>query len=224
MTNILRNKLGVFDFDKTIVNNLTGVELAGELHKIGKFSKYEKFMNDQDLLDYCKRDEYEEGLKHLSNLFADSVKGLTEEEMKQCLDSLEKKIKINFGFEELYYWLKKRNYKLMIISSSPIECTQLITGKYPFDYCFAFELTRKNGVYTGDHKGVMTVQKKIGLVDRYLTNCISSFGVGNVSDIDVFRSLDLKFLLDDEESKDNDDLIRISNLSQIKNYLKKITI
>ena len=212
-------QLGVFDFDKTIIDILSGVELAGELEKMGKFSDYDKFIEGQERLKCEDRFEYESGLTYLSDLFAESIKEVTLMEIDEAVINLKKRANISPGFTELYNWLKDRNFRLVLVSSSPIECTKIIKD-YPFDYYIAFEPCSEGRVYTGKHKGAMTSTRKIKELRPLLSGSSFSFGVGNYRDMEVFKDFDYKFIIEDDWNSDNS-VIKIKKLSEVKTHLIK---
>lgn len=210
--------MGVFDFDKTIIDILSGVELAGELEKMNKFLDYYKFIKGQERLKCEDRFEYEKGLTYLSGLFAEGTRGVTIKELDEAVTNLKKRVNISPGFTELYKWLKDRNFLLVLISSSPIECTKIIE-EYPFDYYIAFELCKENGRYTGDHKGSMTSTRKIKDLQPLLSHSSFSFGVGNYRDMEVFKGFNYKFLIEDDCNDYS--VIKIKNISDIRIHLTK---
>lgn len=198
---------------------MSGVELAGELEKMGKFSNYYKFIEGQGRLKCEDRFGYEQGLVYLSDLFAEGTKGVTIKEFDEAVTNLKKRTNISPGFTELYKWLKEENFLLVLISSSPIECIKIIE-EYPFDYYFAFELCKKNSKYTGSHKGAMTSTKKIKDLQPLLSYSSLSFGVGNFRDMEVFNGFNYKFLIEDDCNNDYP-VIKIKNISDIRIHLAK---
>ena len=186
---------------------------------MGKFSEYNKFIKGQERLKCENRFEYESGLAYLSDLFAKSIKDVAIREIEEAVTNLKKRININPGFIELHNWLRDKDFLLVLVSSSPIECTKIIKD-YPFDYYFAFEPFSEGGVYTGKHKGTMTSSRKIKELQPLLSSSSLSFGVGNYRDMEVFKNFDYKFLIEDDCNNDNS-IIKIEKLLEIKDHLIK---
>jgi len=176
-------------------------------------------MKKQKLLDCQNRDEYEKGLAILSDLFAKGIKGNTEKDIKDAIIQLRRRTKISNGFNELYEWLKHKEFNLVLMSSSPVECIDIIK-QYKFDYYIAFETCKKNGVYVGSHKGAMTPSRKIQKLRPILSNHSFYFGVGNYWDMDVFKNSNKRFLIGDDY--DGNSMIKINNLLDILEELENI--
>jgi phosphoserine phosphatase len=220
-------KKAIFDLDGTITKSIGGLLLAQEINRLGKFKNWNTFIKIQALVK-SRSISFDSGISRLSKLFANGIKDLDVSTMNESVQALERKIRIRNSFSGLYKYLKNWDFKIYLLTSSPLEATRPLTKIFPFDAVFSLEFEIIGEKYTGRHKGAMTAKRKKRIVDEeILPGAVFSFGVGNeYEDTYVFQNANVCFLFTNNSLLQNGErnFISVKNFKDIMDVLEKILL
>ena len=209
----------VFDLDNTIVEGVTGLQLALLLEEITQdHDKWRDFWKKQKLFSNGTV-TYDQAIVCLSECFARAVQGMEFKIMKQAIQMLSKTIKIKEDFDKFHSWLIKKQFQIFVMTASPIEVFDAIS-RYRFKDVYGLVLDKTNA-YTGRVITPMTVQNKCRIVDKMILKGSSfTFGVSDlIYDMDAFKNLNLRFLLGDQ-FKTNDASTSVRSFQEIITILE----
>jgi len=207
-----------FDLDRTIIEEVSGVELARILTKLEEnHNKWKEFWQDQELLKN-KSIDYDYAILKLSECFAKGVRNTDTETVQYAVRRLKKRVKIRDDFPELYSWLVENGFEIFVLTASPIEVFNAVPD-FQFSETFGLIL-EKNDKYTGRCILPMTTKAKKTIIDKRSQDASFSFGVSDsVFDIRAYEKLDIKFLLNGT-SLQNENCINVSDFLHVKTILK----
>jgi len=209
----------IFDLDNTIVEGVTGVELARLLEEIGEdHDRWKDFWEKQKLFSNGSV-THDEAIICLSESFGRAVQGMEVQTFEQALRMLSKRIRIKDEFDEFYSWLIENQFQIFVITASPVEVFDAISN-YRFEEVFGLILEKAHA-FTGRVILPMTIQNKCRIVnEKIIKDATFTFGVSDlVYDMEAFKNLNLRFLLGDQ-FKINKTSILVKSFQEIKKILE----
>ena len=194
----MKNKLAVFDIDGTIFRKNLAFELINELAWMKVFKK--EVRNELVIL-YTRwldhKGTYEEYRKALVKLYLENLKGCKKSEIIKA-----SQIVTPFFKDRTYIFannlienLKKKKYRFIAVSGSPIEIVEEYNKYLKFDAVFGtvYE-TDANGIYTGKEAFAPTAHKGYVVKQYAVENNLTlkdSYGIGDTeSDVKFLEIVD----------------------------------
>ncbi|HBY19601.1 MAG: haloacid dehalogenase [Clostridiales bacterium GWE2_32_10] len=187
-----------FDIDGTLYRENLQTELFKKLIRCGIINHSEWYSSLEEY--YTKWDnrlgEYEDYLKHMSEIYCKSIKGLSLNVLrfiaKQVIE--EKGGRVYTYTKNQILWHKKQSHKIITISGSPIELVEQISKKYEFDIYRGTVYTTEDENYTGELEPLWdTTHKQIALneiVETYKLDLGKCYAYGDTNgDLSMFTKV-----------------------------------
>lgn len=208
-----------FDLDGTIIENFSGVELAKILAELQGEGRWREFWEEQRLLRDNKI-SYDEAIERLSNCYAKCIKNAKTAFVRDGINRLGNRIKVRDHFEDLCAWLKENDFETFVLTASPEEVF-LALPDFQFTETFGLKF-EQNDHYTGRVLAPMTAEAKKKIIESRSEDSSFSFGVSDsLQDMIAYESLDMKFLLNQTNSKiENCQFLRVCSFLEIKRIVK----
>jgi phosphoserine phosphatase len=219
-------KLFISDLDGSLTETSSGMEFSFLLKERGVLK--EKVWCQMVKFDEESRPHrnsilgYNFYIKHLSVLFAKGIYGAKVETVEEIAEELAPKIKLRDGCLETINKLKSWDYKIWILSASPLPIVKALSKTLGVENFIGLEVYSKNGIYTDKCKRIMTTQQKRSLVNFFLKFYDFSVGLGDTwNDMIAYQGCNVKFLINSNHITNNNgnDPIKIKELSEILRHL-----
>lgn len=191
-----KDKLAIFDIDGTIFRKNLHFELINELSWINIFPRKTR---DQIVKLYTNwlehKGTYESYRKALVELYEKYIEGCKVEDVRKASSMVVSfhKDRTYIFAEDLIGDLKRKNYKIIAISGSPVEIVEEFNNKHlGFDKVFGSMYKIDKGVYTGEAYYEPT-KNKGQVVKQYAyengIDLTDSYGVGDTESDASFLDL-----------------------------------
>jgi HAD superfamily hydrolase (TIGR01490 family) len=199
-------KFAFFDVDYTLYDGYTAIDFQQYLLDTG-FCDASFNGKQEEIFKKYKAGEitYTQGARAAIELQAETLKGKGVDEVaKQCENFIEAGHKIYPFAEELFSYLKKEGFTIVLISGSCIQIIEVIAKLLGADLCFASELNIIDNAYSGTVKRMMNDEEKSIQLQSVLKDHSDIFSLGfgdTTGDIFMLSEVDTAFVVNPHQEE-----------------------
>jgi len=199
-------KYALFDVDYTLYDGYSAIDFQHYVLDTGFCDKSYNGKQEKIYQQYKNGEiTYTQGARAALDLQAETLTGKNVQDVaEQCKNFIESGHKIYPFVKELFSYLKKEGFTIVLISGSYIQIIEVIAKLLGADLCFASELDIVNNHYSGTVKRMMNDEEKSIQLQAVLKDHSDIFSLGfgdTTGDIFMLSEVDKAFVVNPHQEE-----------------------